>query len=68
MPVKLLMTSCQSTTDIVAVHGIDKGIFTNFRNYDLDPEDLARLMKREGRTDVNELSCSGFGEAIIERM
>ena len=30
--------------------------------------DLARLMKREGREDVNELSCSGFGDAIIDRM
>jgi isocitrate dehydrogenase len=30
--------------------------------------DLARLMKREGREDVNEVSCSGFGEAIISRM
>ena len=30
--------------------------------------DLARLMKREGREDVNELSCSGFGRAIVERM
>ena len=30
--------------------------------------DLARLMKREGRKDVSELSCSGFGEAIVARM
>jgi len=30
--------------------------------------DLARLMKAEGRKDVKELSCSGFGEAIVERM
>ena len=30
--------------------------------------DLARLMIAEGRQDVNELSCSGFGQAIIERM
>ncbi len=30
--------------------------------------DLARLMKREGREDVNEVSCSGFGDAIIDRM
>jgi isocitrate dehydrogenase len=30
--------------------------------------DLARLMKAEGRKDVTELSCSGFGEAIIARM
>ncbi|MFO7655048.1 MAG: isocitrate/isopropylmalate family dehydrogenase [Candidatus Krumholzibacteriia bacterium] len=30
--------------------------------------DLARLMQREGRQDVTEVSCSGFGKAIIERM
>jgi isocitrate dehydrogenase len=30
--------------------------------------DLARLMKAEGRKGVNELSCSGFGQAIVERM
>jgi len=30
--------------------------------------DLARLMRREGREGVNEVSCSGFGKAIIERM
>ncbi len=30
--------------------------------------DLARLMKAEGRKDVHEVSCSGFGEAIVQRM
>jgi isocitrate dehydrogenase len=30
--------------------------------------DLARLMQREGRQDVEELGCSGFGEAIVARM
>ncbi|MFV2073515.1 MAG: isocitrate/isopropylmalate family dehydrogenase, partial [Thermoanaerobaculales bacterium] len=30
--------------------------------------DLARLMRGQGRTDVAELSCSGFGQAIIDRM
>ena len=30
--------------------------------------DLARLMRREGREDVTEVSCSGFGQAIINRM
>ena len=30
--------------------------------------DLARLMTAEGRKGVKELSCSGFGEAIVQRM
>ncbi len=30
--------------------------------------DLARLMEAEGRQGVTELSCSGFGRAIVARM
>jgi len=30
--------------------------------------DLARMMRNQGREDVTEVSCSGFGEAIVERM
>ncbi len=30
--------------------------------------DLARMMSKEGRMDITEVSCSGFGEAITARM
>jgi isocitrate dehydrogenase len=43
--------------------GIRKSIMDGHVTYD-----LARLMKAEGRKDVNEVSCSGFGKAIIDRM
>jgi isocitrate dehydrogenase len=45
------------------VHGMQQAIKDRHVTYD-----LARLMKGEGRTDVTEVSCSGFGEAIIARM
>ena len=45
------------------IGGIEKAITGGHVTYD-----LARLMKREGRENVTERSCSGFGEAIIERM
>jgi isocitrate dehydrogenase len=45
------------------IGGMEKAIREGHVTYD-----LARLMKRENRADVNELSCSGFGDAIIERM
>ena len=45
------------------VGGIERSIHDGKVTYD-----LARLMTREGRTDVDELSCSGFGDAIIARM
>ena len=43
--------------------GMEQAILDGHVTYD-----LARLMRREGREDVTELSCSGFGEAILERM
>jgi isocitrate dehydrogenase len=45
------------------ISGIERSIQDGHVTYD-----LARLMKREGRKDVNELSCSGFGDAIVQRM
>ncbi len=44
-------------------HGMERSIIDGFVTYD-----LARLMKKEGREDVTEVSCSGFGNSIIERM
>jgi isocitrate dehydrogenase len=47
----------------LVVNGISKSIRDGHVTYD-----LARLMKAEGRKDVTEVSCSGFGRAIVERM
>ncbi len=35
MPALLKMTSCQSATDVVAVHGIEKDQFLNFHQYNI---------------------------------
>ncbi|MFC1479345.1 ABC transporter permease [Planctomycetota bacterium] len=40
MPVKLLMTSCGSTSDMIAIHGVDKEQFTKFRNYIIKQDEL----------------------------
>jgi len=45
------------------IKGMERSIKDGHVTYD-----LARLMKREGRKDVTEVSCSGFGQAIIDRM
>ncbi len=45
------------------IGGMERAIQAGVVTYD-----LARLMKAEGRPGVREVSCSGFGQAIIERM
>ena len=52
----------QESADLI-IGGISRSIKEGHVTYD-----LARLMKAEGRKDVTEVSCSGFGEAIIARM
>ena len=52
----------QEAADLI-IKGIEESIRQGVVTYD-----LARLMLREGRADVTEVSCSGFGEAIVQRM
>jgi len=47
----------------LVIRGMEQSIKDGHVTYD-----LARLMKAEGRKDVTEVSCSGFGEAIVARM
>ncbi|MEW6073821.1 MAG: isocitrate/isopropylmalate family dehydrogenase [Planctomycetota bacterium] len=46
---------------------IEKGMEAAIRDAQVT-YDLARLMKAESRPNVTEVSCSGFGRAIVERM
>jgi putative ABC transport system permease protein len=41
MPVRLMMTSCQSVTDVVAIHGIDKSKFEKYRAVRVDADQMA---------------------------
>ncbi len=41
MPVRLMMTSCQSSTDVIAVHGVDKEQLLTFRRHTVDSGQLA---------------------------
>ncbi|MFC1587265.1 NADP-dependent isocitrate dehydrogenase [Planctomycetota bacterium] len=47
----------------LVISGMEKAIVDGQVTYD-----LARMMRAEGREDITELSCSGFGNAIAERM
>ncbi|MFC1498917.1 ABC transporter permease [Verrucomicrobiota bacterium] len=59
MPVRLKMTSCLSSTDMIAIHGVDKDIFTVFKKYNLDEKALESF-----RTDK---SGALLGEKIARR-
>ena len=61
MPVKLLMTSCQSATDIIALHGVDKDLFTQFRDYSLGADELASFRADKSGALVGDRVAGRYG-------
>jgi putative ABC transport system permease protein len=61
MPVRLKMTNCMAATDVVAMHGIDKDLFTRFHDYDLEPADLAAFRADTSGALVGRRIASRYG-------
>jgi putative ABC transport system permease protein len=61
MPVKLIMSSCQTGSDIIAMHGVDKEIFTAFRDYKISDEVMARFREQESGAIVGDRIASRYG-------
>ncbi len=61
MSVKLLMTACGSSSDMIAMHGIDKQKFITFRNYTMGADDLTRFRKRRNGGLVGARLAARYG-------
>ncbi len=61
MPVKLMMTSCQSASDIIAIHGVDKELFTSFRDYGLSESVLEEFRADTSGAVVGEKIAARYG-------
>lgn len=59
MPVRFLLSNCQTTTDLVAVYGIEAGLLREFRKIEL-PEDQYRAF-------VGERGAAIVGEAVARK-
>ena len=64
MPVKLLMTSCQSTSDIIAMHGVDKDLFQSFREYVIDDAGLTAFKNKKDGALVGDRIAARYGWKI----
>lgn len=68
MPVKLLMTACGSTTDVMALHGVDKEIFTSFYKYDIDPSLLADFRSDKNSAIAEKKVVERFGWKVGDQV
>jgi putative ABC transport system permease protein len=68
MPVKLLMTSCQSASDIIAMHGVDKKTFERFREYDVSPQALKAFRGNKSGALVGNMIARRNGWKVGENV
>jgi len=61
MPVKLVMTSCQSASDIIAIHGVDKNIFMRFRDYQVEPSAIEAFRADKSGALVGNMIARRYG-------
>jgi putative ABC transport system permease protein len=61
MPVKMLMTACGSASDMIAVHGVDKDRFGDFRHYTVPAEALRAFRATANGALVGERIAARYG-------
>jgi putative ABC transport system permease protein len=61
MPVRFLLSSCQTTTDLVALHGIDPDRFRRFRDIRVSEEHYAAFAAERGAAMVGRAVASRYG-------
>jgi putative ABC transport system permease protein len=61
MPVRLKMTNCASTTDVIVMQGVDKALYPLFRRHDLPQGILAEFNADRSGALVGGLMASRYG-------
>lgn len=68
MPVRLKMTSCSSTTDVVVIHGVDKERLPRFRRLDVDPAQWRAFAGDQSGALVGERQLKRSGWKVGEQV
>ncbi len=61
MPIRFLLSSCQTTTDLVAIHGIEPDKFRYFRNIKVSDDDYNSFANERGAAMVGRATANRYG-------
>lgn len=61
MPVRFLLSNCQTTTDLVAVHGVEPGKLRKFRNIEIAENEYAAFEKERGAAIAGQAIARKYG-------
>ncbi len=61
MPVRFLLSNCQTTTDLVAVHGVEPGKFRKFREIQIGESEYAAFESERGAAIAGQAIAKKYG-------
>ncbi len=61
MPLRFLLSTCQTTTNMMAVHGIEPGVFRRFRDIRVPDEHYAAFAGERGAALVGRAMANRYG-------
>lgn len=64
MPVRLKMTSCQSSTDIISIHGVEKEKLLNYKKIKVDAQEMDAFIADTSGALVGEKIANRYGWKI----
>lgn len=61
MPVRFVLSNCQTTTDLVAVHGVEPGLLRHFRKLHMPEEQYRAFASERGAAIVGHTTAAKYG-------
>lgn len=68
MPVRFLLSNCQTTTDLVAVHGVEPARLRHFRKLDLPEEQYSAFEGERGAAIVGRAIAEKYGWQVGDQV
>jgi putative ABC transport system permease protein len=68
MPERFLLSNCKTTTDLVAVHGIDPDKFRNFREIELPDDQYAAFASERGAAIIGTTVAEKYGWSVGDQV
>lgn len=68
MPIRFLLSNCQTTTDLVAVHGIDPASLRRFRTFDIGDAEYAAFAAERGSAVVGRAVAAKYGWRVGDQV
>lgn len=68
MPVRFLLSNCQTTTDLVAVHGIDPTRLRDFRKLDIADDHYRAFQSERGSAIVGKAVAEKYGWRVGDQV